>query len=463
MTTIRFFIAGVQFRPKADIDRAFADGIAEGSKLQLVPEPTNKYDPHAIAVHHFGVLIGYVPKAMQPTVGAATTAIVEACDQNDPPWERFKVAVEVGDASEDSPSHGHGAAGAHHATSLPRSEEPVSFTELEIVAPTYAVDSIGATEEARRRRDDLLNEGRAATSIVTADGARSAADLMQRMTKFTRTIEETREVVKRPLLEAGRKIDSAAKSLVLDLEAESKRLGNLIGAYQTQQRQLEEENRRRAWEEQQRVLRENQERDRKIREEAESKRVELNDARNAKVREINPSAPWAETLAEATEDQFAQLLKGIKESVENMRRAEAAASKAKSEKAKAEAARRAQELRDAEAKRQREADELAEQQRKDRETREAQEEQDRWNKAALESSRAVELASKPANKIEGIAVGSEIKFEVTDIVALYESAPYLVKLEPNNASIKSALKQLGKDQTLPGVRHWREAKTVVRK
>jgi hypothetical protein len=49
-----------------------------------------------------------------------------------------------------------------------------------------------------------------------------------------------------------------------------------------------------------------------------------------------------------------------------------------------------------------------------------------------------------------------------DIVALYEAAPYLVTLTPNNAALKSALKGLQKGQSLPGVKHWEEAAVTVR-
>lgn len=71
-------------------------------------------------------------------------------------------------------------------------------------------------------------------------------------------------------------------------------------------------------------------------------------------------------------------------------------------------------------------------------------------------------ASVVAPKPAGIATRSEICFEVTDAVALYEAAPYLVTLTPNVSSIKAALKGLSEGQKLPGVRHWTENKTIVR-
>ena len=73
-----------------------------------------------------------------------------------------------------------------------------------------------------------------------------------------------------------------------------------------------------------------------------------------------------------------------------------------------------------------------------------------------------QVLAKLAPKTEGIATRKEMKFEITDIVALYEAAPYLVTLTPNNAALKSALKGLQKGQALPGVKHWEEAAVTVR-
>lgn len=74
----------------------------------------------------------------------------------------------------------------------------------------------------------------------------------------------------------------------------------------------------------------------------------------------------------------------------------------------------------------------------------------------------LQAQSVVAPKPTGIATRKEIRFEVTDITALYESAPYLVSLTPNQAAIKSALKGLQPGQHLPGVKHWEEAITIVR-
>lgn len=80
------------------------------------------------------------------------------------------------------------------------------------------------------------------------------------------------------------------------------------------------------------------------------------------------------------------------------------------------------------------------------------------NHAAAQAARVVPVVVKPT----GIATRSEVKFEVTDVLALYEANAAFVILTPNNAAIKAALKQLPEGQSLPGVRHWKEAAVTVR-
>lgn len=67
------------------------------------------------------------------------------------------------------------------------------------------------------------------------------------------------------------------------------------------------------------------------------------------------------------------------------------------------------------------------------------------------------------SKPKGLAIREVIEFEVEDIETLYESNPSCVKLTPIRSMITAALKALKGDQTLPGVKHWKEAKASVRK
>jgi gas vesicle protein len=81
--------------------------------------------------------------------------------------------------------------------------------------------------------------------------------------------------------------------------------------------------------------------------------------------------------------------------------------------------------------------------------------------AQIIKTRVAAAAAAP-QKPAGMATRPEICFEVVDIIALHGAAPYLVVMTPNTAALKQALKGLQPGQSLPGVRHWVEAKTFVR-
>jgi len=65
MTQISTSFAGIKFRPGAADIIALLD---EGAELDLTPEPTNKYDPHAIMVSYSGANLGYVPAVLSEKV-----------------------------------------------------------------------------------------------------------------------------------------------------------------------------------------------------------------------------------------------------------------------------------------------------------------------------------------------------------------------------------------------------------
>ena len=55
----QFPIAGFQYHDGADV----LDKLEVGTKLDLVPEFDNPYDPNAVAIKYKGVHLGYVPRA----------------------------------------------------------------------------------------------------------------------------------------------------------------------------------------------------------------------------------------------------------------------------------------------------------------------------------------------------------------------------------------------------------------
>lgn len=314
----------------------------------------------------------------------------------------------------------------------------MNTTILEIVAPAIPADSITATAQAILARDSLLTIARAGKCVKDAASAQRAATILKEITAFTRLIEDTRTTVKAPILEAGKRIDTVAKTLTADLELEAKRIGGLIGTFQAEQKRIEEENRRRAWEEQERIRLDAERKEREAREKAEAEERER------------------QRIARAEQDARD---KAAREEQERLR---AAAERTRTE---AGRAKREQELRDAQEKAEREKREAeirADLERKNREEHERQEADKRRQEAAAASAKAAQVSIPLARKIEGVATGTEIKFEVTDIRALHEAHPMFVVLTPNVAAIKAGLKQLADGQHLPGVRHWREAKTTVR-
>ncbi|MES0872865.1 HIRAN domain-containing protein [Sinimarinibacterium thermocellulolyticum] len=72
-----------------------------GDPLQLVREPTNPYDPRAVAVHFQGQRIGYLPRAENTAVaqmldrGERLAAHIQALALDADPWKRVRVSVEL--------------------------------------------------------------------------------------------------------------------------------------------------------------------------------------------------------------------------------------------------------------------------------------------------------------------------------------------------------------------------------
>lgn len=102
-----FFIAGVQFRPKTEIDKALKV-MKVGDRLTLELEPTNKFDSNAVKIIYnsfadenteIDVFLGYVPKKFSAEVSAmlevytTVECVVEEIDLKAKFWEMCKVTV----------------------------------------------------------------------------------------------------------------------------------------------------------------------------------------------------------------------------------------------------------------------------------------------------------------------------------------------------------------------------------
>ena len=276
-----------------------------------------------------------------------------------------------------------------------------------------------ALEAAVKERDRLLAKNKTIVAITSPDDATLVSRALKANTAFARAIDEARVEYKAPVLDLGRRIDAVASSLTLAIEAECSRFSKMLGSYQAEQDRLAREAKQKAWEEEQRI------RDEAVRLEREAQ---------AKIdREARERAD-----------------KQRKEQEE----LEAKAARARSEAGRARAEKEAAEARERNAK--------EEQERMEKERLEAQQRRDAEARKVVDVRIEVATSAPVINKPAGIAVRGNIKFEVEDIAALYRSNPILVKLVPENALIKAALKNLPPGGTLPGVKHWEEHAASVR-
>jgi hypothetical protein len=290
---------------------------------------------------------------------------------------------------------------------------PILVSGLELVTTT-------AIESAVAKRDELLALAQRGKIVVTPDSAERAALILRDITAYLNYIELGRKSAKAPVLEQGKMIDSLADSLTSALAAEKARIGGLVATFNAEQKRLAEVARQEAWEKEQAVIRENQ----RIQREADEKARKEQAERDRKARE--EQAALEAKAAKAAEFGSAEALA----------KAQAALAAQQAEKAK----------QDAEAARARAA---------------ADEARDKAAFEAQAKAKAAALAVYAATTT-GISTRREVVFEVTDITALYESAPYLVLLSPNNSAIKAALKNIPEGKSLPGIKHHYEDRAVVR-
>lgn len=120
---------------------------------------------------------------------------------------------------------------------------------------------ITITEEAKKQKRDALDLVKEITTVTNRrefDDAIGGASLLKAILK---TLEASREEVKRPILDAGRSIDDAAKRYAAGLSSEVLRLEQMASAFQ-----------RKVDAEADRIRRDEEERQRKQREAAELER-----------------------------------------------------------------------------------------------------------------------------------------------------------------------------------------------
>ena len=114
------------------------------------------------------------------------------------------------------------------------------------ITPAMGVVAVSAKEAAIERRNDLLTQARAITSVADRFDADCAIAVQRDLKAFADGIEAARVLAKEPYLTTGRDIDALAKELKAEIENEGKRVSRLVGAFELAERNRAEDERRKA-------------------------------------------------------------------------------------------------------------------------------------------------------------------------------------------------------------------------
>ncbi len=282
---------------------------------------------------------------------------------------------------------------------------------------------IAPAQTALDQRDALLVSARRGTCINGPTSAQAALSILKDITAYVRFIEASRKDTKDPVLALGKRIDEMADTLTSELEAEVKRIGGLLATFQEGERRKAEQARRDAADQVENIRLAADKRDR----EAQALRDKEQADRDAKAKEAQDEANRLAAMADLA--KFSKSRGKILE-----QQAEAAA--------QANSIRIAQEQADMQARRDTEAQRQA-------------------DEVAIANTRSLTSLAAPT-EIKGASLRYDYQFEITDIHELYAALPGMVLLAPNKAALKAHLRTLSAGMSLPGVRHWKEAKTSVR-
>jgi type I site-specific restriction-modification system R (restriction) subunit len=278
--------------------------------------------------------------------------------------------------------------------------------------------TIQITPDAEAQKATIIEASRRIVAVTDADSCDIAQSRLKALAAVRIAVEKSRNEVKRPVIDLGRKIDGIAHEFSADIVSEETRLDGLVKDYVREQQRIAREAREAAERERQRIERE--EHDRKmqaLRAEQEAERQRMEAVRQHHEAEI------ARLRAERQQDEAAQA---------EARRRELEAAQAQREAAeRAEAARLAAEQAAAEARRQEEA-----------------------------ATAAVVAPVIPQG------VREEIDFEVVDVAEFAAKFPALVTITPKRADILAALKKSfarkGVLPDVPGLRVFQNLKIKPR-
>lgn len=279
---------------------------------------------------------------------------------------------------------------------------------------------IEINEAAAREKNVAVSVCKMVVSVTNAVENQFAVDALRTIQRLLGDCEKSRVIVKGPVLQIGKDIDSKARDYCAELEAEKIRLNRLTSDFQRAEvlRREEDEKKRRA--EAERL-----ERERKAAEDAERKAAQEALIKISSVEEtpVVMTAPL-QSHGAATAAQIVAFQKSTEETA-----------KAESDFQLASQAVQAEQLRLSKAR-----------------------EELRLKDAALATTNSRMVA--PAPKAIGQSVKTVWSFEVLDVNALAQHNMALVRVEPNASAIAKMIELGVRD--IPGLRIYSEIKTQVR-
>ena len=110
--------------------------------------------------------------------------------------------------------------------------------------------------DSYERRSIAMNAAARVPAVADAMDAEDAADALRLLGALVKDVEAARKVVKEPVLELGKKIDTTAKEFVADVVAEKARIETALGTFQAAEQRRADAERRAAQEEADRLARE---------------------------------------------------------------------------------------------------------------------------------------------------------------------------------------------------------------
>ncbi len=101
--------------------------------------------------------------------------------------------------------------------------------------------SISTTPEAKAKKLTVLREAEQIKVVKDNEQAENARYCLKELNDLTGAVEKCRKEVKEPVLEAGRKIDTAAKEFVKELDSQKFRITTLISDHAREQQIKQQE------------------------------------------------------------------------------------------------------------------------------------------------------------------------------------------------------------------------------